>query len=138
MGLHLVHRYIVESLTVTRAFRKIFLFDSILFIFECDGGTLWGKLTTHTLKVWREMCFVKPIPIYDTFIFLVKRCRLQHVVTTPGALLYSTDPRRHDHRTHSTGTVTIMSVTIPPRWRTAISGRSRCIGFWAMHGEMTS
>ena len=50
MGLHLVHGNIVESLTVTRAFRKIFLFDSILFIFECDEGALRGKVTTHTLK----------------------------------------------------------------------------------------
>ena len=37
-----------------------------------------------------------------------------------------------------TGTVTIISVTIPPRWRTAISGRSHCAGFWAMHWEMAS
>ena len=80
MGLHLVHRYIVESLTVTRAFRKIFLFDSILFIFECDGGPLRVKVTTHALKIWSETRFVKPIPIYDTFIILVKRCRWQHVV----------------------------------------------------------
>ena len=78
---------------MTRAFRKIFLFHSILFIFECDVGTLRGKVTTHTLKVWRETRFVKPIPIYDIFIILVKRCRWQHVVTTQGALHYSTDPR---------------------------------------------
>ena len=83
MGLHLVHRYIVESFTVTRAFCKIFLFNSILFIFECDGGTMIGKVTSHTLKIWRETRFVKPIPIYDTFITLVKRCRWQHVVTDP-------------------------------------------------------
>ena len=84
MGLHLVHRYIVESLTVTRAFCKIFLFHSILFIFEYDGGPMRGKVTSHTLKILRETRFVKPIPIYDTFIILVKRCRWQqHVVTDP-------------------------------------------------------
>ena len=80
MGPHLVHRYIVESLTMTRAFCKIFLFDSILFIFECDGGHTRGKVTTHTLKIWRETCFVKHIPIYETFIILVKRCRWHHVI----------------------------------------------------------
>ena len=48
-----------------------------------------GKVTTHTLKIWREMCFVKSIPIYDTFIILVK-----HV---------ETDPRGHGHRTAGYG-----------------------------------
>ena len=49
-----------------------------------------GKVTSHTLKIWREMHFVKLIPIYDTFIILVKRCRWQNVVT---------NPRGHGHRT---------------------------------------
>ena len=40
-----------------------------------------GKVTTHTLKICRETRFVKPIPIYDTFIIFVKRCRWQHVPT---------------------------------------------------------
>ena len=43
MGLHLVHRCIVESLAMTRAFCKIFFFNSILFIFECDGGPVRGS-----------------------------------------------------------------------------------------------
>ena len=68
-------------MTVTRAFCKIFLFNSILFIFECDRGPMRGKVTSHTLKILRETRFVKPIPIYDTFIILLKRCRWQHVVT---------------------------------------------------------
>ena len=42
-----------------------------------------GKVTTYTLKIWRETRFVRPIPIYDTFILLVKRYRWQHVVTDP-------------------------------------------------------
>ena len=54
-----MYLHIVENLTVTRAFCKIFLFDSILFIFECDGGPMKGKVTTHTLKIWRETRFVK-------------------------------------------------------------------------------
>ena len=84
----------LSSLTVRGAFCKIFLFDSILFISECDGGPMRGKVTTHTLKIWRETRFVKPIPIYDTFIILVKRYRWQHVVT---------DPWGHGHRTAGYG-----------------------------------
>ena len=71
---------------------QIFIFDSILSIFECDGGPMRGKVTTHTLKIWRETRFVKPIPIYDTFIILVKRCRWQHVVTGSHGLQGTDNP----------------------------------------------
>ena len=72
-----------QTLTVTPSFCKIFLFNSILFIFESDGGAMRGKMTTRTLKILTETRFVKPIPIYDTFIILVKRCRWQNAVTDP-------------------------------------------------------
>ena len=72
---------IFKSFTATRAFCKIFPCDSILYIFECDGAPIRGNLTMHSLRILREMCFVKPIPIYDTLILLVKRYRRQLVVT---------------------------------------------------------
>ena len=40
------------------------------------------------------------------------------------------------HPYHCTGTVTIIAVTIPPRWRKTISVSSNCAGFWAMHWEI--
>ena len=50
-----MHGCIVKSLTVTRVFCKIFLFDRILFTFECDGGPMRGNVTTHIeLSVLRE------------------------------------------------------------------------------------
>ena len=65
-----------------------------------------------------------------------KNSPVDALLTTQNVLSWS--GRFGGGHTHSTGTVTIISVTIPPRWRTVISGRSHYAGFWAMHWEMAS
>ena len=37
----------------------------------------WEVKWPRILNIWREMGFVKPIPIYDTLILLVKRAALK-------------------------------------------------------------
>ena len=49
----------------TKYFFSVFF---ILSIFECDERPMIGNVTAHTQNIWRDMCFVKIIPMYDTLI----------------------------------------------------------------------
>ena len=122
MGLHLVHGCIVKSLTATQSFCKIYIFDSILFIFEFDGGPIRRNVTMHTKKIWGEMRFVKPIPIYDTLIRLVKRCRRRLVMTESHA--WPRDCRASVHQAVRRLTAKSREVSKPRDWMLQWSYRS--------------